>query len=537
MQDNEEEQVLVSEPTSSPQQITRVKEIRNPISRLILFLQRLSINFGFKFVVELISTYFGVKGMLTTCLSLGQLPYYQSLGVSGERYQAYRTVALTPWTIKSLLGTISDSIPILGYHKRYYIIFAALFGTLSFFILGVSFVPPALAAILFLFGNFEPAFIDLLCEGKYAELMVGKPQTGPDLVTLVWASYFVGSLVASAVVGPIADFVSPRIIFLICIPFAAQILVPTILGYLPEEKVSNNIKWNKLKENRKVFTLAILMTFGSIGLSICNLFGNQIVLFAYSITISFFLATCGFFLLPLELAKCNLYLFLSEVLYIQIPGALDYFYTAPPECLPNGPQFDFTYYITYSSIVQSIFGALGVTFFQSFMREWEFRPIFWCSTLLKTFASIVDIIIVKRWNVAIGIPDEFMYMIGFNIIYQVTYMLAFMPAVVLTSKLCPKSMETTVYAMLAGFQNFGQSVSMSLGNIVISGFGVKTEVPCNWDGLAGAIGVSHMVLPLICIPLTFILLPKAKMTDKIEINKKDVLSPTGPISKATKVTA
>ena len=38
-----------------------------------------------------------------------------------------------------------------------------------------------------------------------------------------------------------------------------------------------------------------------------------------------------------------------------------------------------------------------------------------------------------------------------------------MPAIILTSKLCPKNMESTVYALLAGFQNFGQSIAQSLG--------------------------------------------------------------------------
>ena len=35
-------------------------------------------------------------------------------------------------------------------------------------------------------------------------------------------------------------------------------------------------------------------------------------------------------------------------------------------------------------------------------------------------------------------------------------MLEFMAGVILTSKLCPREMESTVYAVLAGFQNFGQ---------------------------------------------------------------------------------
>ena len=85
-------------------------------------------------------------------------------------------------------------------------------------------------------------------------------------------------------------------------------------------------------------------------------------------------------------------------------------------------------------------------------------------------------------------------MLGDNIIYQICYMCNFMPAVVLTSKICPENMEVhkrtsvvfcfdfydinasklltastvclvdalqaTVYALLSGFQNFGQQVAV-----------------------------------------------------------------------------
>jgi hypothetical protein len=39
--------------------------------------------------------------------------------------------------------------------------------------------------------------------------------------------------------------------------------------------------------------------------------------------------------------------------------------------------------------------------------------------MLQVVASLIDIVIVKRWNISIGIPDATMYMFGFNIIYQV----------------------------------------------------------------------------------------------------------------------
>ena len=55
--------------------------------------------------------------------ALAQLPYFMTgLKVTSERYQAYRVVAKTPWSLKSLFGSISDLYPIYGYHKSSYVL-------------------------------------------------------------------------------------------------------------------------------------------------------------------------------------------------------------------------------------------------------------------------------------------------------------------------------------------------------------------------------------------------------------------------------
>jgi hypothetical protein len=62
--------------------------------------------------------------------------------------------------------------------------------------------------------------------------------------------------------------------------------------------------------------------------------------------------------------QCNFYLFFVHGAYINLAGAIDYFYTADEHCVPNGPHFTYTYYSTWSSVVQSIMGAVGVMLFQ-----------------------------------------------------------------------------------------------------------------------------------------------------------------------------
>jgi hypothetical protein len=50
--------------------------------------------------------------------------------------------------------------------------------------------------------------------------------------------------------------------------------------------------------------------------------------------------------------------------------------------------------------------------------------------MIRVFASLVDIVMVKRWNVTVlGISDHMFYLLGDAIVYQIVYTLDFMPGV------------------------------------------------------------------------------------------------------------
>lgn len=125
-------------------------------------------------------------------------------------------------------------------------------------------------------------------------------------------------------------------------------------------------------------------------------------------------------------------------------------------------------------------------------------------------------------------------------------MLNFMPTVILTSKLCPPQVEATMFALLAGFQNFGSMVAGSLGVVLIQALGIRAGpapdgahvggdaasaalaaasdggVPlCDFSNLPYAIVLSHMLLPLLCVPLGYALLPDARLNDKINLDDAD----------------
>lgn len=47
----------------------------------------------------------------------------------------------------------------------------------------------------------------------------------------------VGSLLGSTIVGPFADHFDPQLLFLIAVPFTAQIIYPIIKGHLHENVI------------------------------------------------------------------------------------------------------------------------------------------------------------------------------------------------------------------------------------------------------------------------------------------------------------
>lgn len=102
--------------------------------------------------------------------------------------------------------------------------------------------------------------------------------------------------------------------------------------------------------------------------------------------------------------------------------------------------------------------------------------------------------------------------------------LDFMPGVVMTSKLCPKGSESIMYAILAGFQNFGSALSSNLGAFTAQALQIFTYIEqdveagsvCqNLDLIPWVILGGGIIFPLISIPFTWWLIPDAYVAGSI----------------------
>ena len=223
-----------------------------------------------------------------------------------------------------------------------------------------------LGALLMFASMLQQAVVDLLVEGKYAEKMALMPETGSDILTWTWSNYMAANMLGALLIGVLADNVGPRAIYAVAVPFALQIFYPLFKGWLDEERLmvgpDRRPKWGLVQQHAGVFFLALMMGSAAIGLMFVNLMAHDAELLWYSVISSTLLCVMGFYTLPATMAKANLYMFLTNALYIGVSGPANYFYTAPAsaadcreagcQCyVVDGPAFSNTYFITVNGAV------------------------------------------------------------------------------------------------------------------------------------------------------------------------------------------
>merc|ERR1719442_309088 len=149
--------------------------------------------------------------------------------------------------------------------------------------------------------------------------------------------------------------------------------------------------------------------------------------------------------------------------------------------------------------------------------------------VLSAFA-VLDIMMFARINVRLGIPDHALVM-GLSIFETIIAQWQWMPQVVILSQLCPKGMEATMYALLAGCHNLGNTIASNCGAFVLQYLGcdpsgAQSEAD-KFKNLWIASALST-VLPMVTLVALPYLIPDAKQTDKL-LDEDDRGATTGSL--------
>merc|ERR1719287_323287 len=88
------------------------------------------------------------------------------------------------------------------------------------------------------------------------------------------------------------------------------------------------------------------------------------------------------------------------------------------------------------------------------------------TNIVLSVLSFTDVVMFTRFNLKIGLPDH-AFVLGSSVLTTVIAQWMWMPGVVILSQLCPKGMEATMYALLAGCHNLGNTIASNCGAYVL----------------------------------------------------------------------
>lgn len=338
------------------------------------------------------------------------------LGLSPAEVAALMGIAAIPWMVKPLFGFISDGLPLLGYHRRPYLVLSGLLGCGAWVALGLWVSTPLQATVAIVLSSLSVAMSDVIADSIVVERARDESDhAAGSLQSLTWGVGAVGGVITAYLGGLLLEFMSTGELFLLTATFP---LIVTGVAWLIAE--GRSLRGPGLGEVR-----------------------SQVGLLRKAIA-------------QKAIWMPTLFLFLWQA----TPSADSAFFFFSTNELGFGPEF-----LGRVRLVSSLAMLLGVWLFQSFFREVRFRRIFGWMIVISAALGMTSLILVTHSNRALGISDEW-FSLGDNLVLVVAGQLSFMPVLILAARLCPRGIEATFFALLMSIFNFGGLLSHELGALL-----------------------------------------------------------------------
>jgi len=499
----------------------------SPCAPLIEFNTRLKRVFGWQLLAFVFSAEFFVKGAAKHLIATTFLPYAQRyLKFSAQAFQRFDVLVSFPWMMKPFLGMLTDTVPLFGYKKRFYLTLFSLCGTTAIALLAsMKFYPQDAVkyAVLVTCVNTLIAFSDVLTGARVFEAMSKKQTSGGDLLTYSWSSTTAGAIIGTALSYAGLASGKYRMIYWFAFPCSLQLVFTSAFGLLPEVKVPSTFSAQVIaKKHWNMFVLTFIITLASlavVGIQLLSVIADDFVTcFACCTCIAVVLCFAIYRCLEKKVAYMLLYLFIDHFVCVNVTRAKMYWYTEDTECVPDGPHFGYVFFSVATFLVALSAQALGIWLFQKYLSRSRVQLIFLVSVFTKIVAKLADIWIITRANIRMGIDDHSAYVFSEGVIEGVAFILNYMPSSAVLSKFVEKDVESTMFTILAGTVNLAQALAMTVGSSAMTYVGIHTDLvagKCNFDQLIPLLAISGIMLPLISVPLIYLLVPDIKMQDDL----------------------
>jgi folate/biopterin transporter len=411
----------------------------------------------------ILSIYFvqGVLGLSRLAISFF---LKDELGLSPASMGALIGLGALPWVLKPILGLLSDTVPILGYRRRSYLLLSGVMGSASWLLFAGWVETTSQAGLILLLTSLSVAIADVIVDSLVVERVQNESlsQVG-SLQSLTWMAAAIGGIITAYASGLLLEWFNTRTVFLITAIFP---LLTVGSAFLISEKLTATQDQAPAPKPR-----------------------DQIQLVWQAIRQKAIL-------LP------TLFIFVWQA----SPSAESAFFYFTTNELGFEPEF-----LGRVRLVTSVAGLVGVGLYQRFLKTLPFRVIFGWSTVISSALGMTTLILVTHANRAIGIDDHW-FSLGDSIILTVIGQITFMPVLVLSARLCPSGIEATFFALLMSVMNLSGVMSFELGSWLTHLLGV-TET--QFENLAWLVLITNLSTLL---PLPFLgLLPKGDPQADIEL--------------------
>ncbi|XP_024180966.1 probable folate-biopterin transporter 3 isoform X2 [Rosa chinensis] len=307
----------------------------------INWFKMLSSELHWSFVISVVIVY-GISQGLSMGLSRISIQYYlkDEQKVQPSEAQVYLGIIQIPWMVKPLWGLFTDTLPILGYRRKPYFVFAGVIGVVSMLVLSLDKKLDLTMSLLSLMvGSAGVAIADVTIDACVTENSISHPSLAGDMQSLCGLTSSVGALVGFSLSGFFVHLLGPKGVFgLLSIPPGLVIFVGMMLRESHLHSFSHRRVSEKFLDSGKAMWTTL---------------------------------------------KCSsvwrpcLYMYLSLALSLSVREGMFYWYTDAK----GGPTFS-------KEVVGSIFsiGALGSLFgvllYQNFLKSYPFRDVLFWTQLL-----------------------------------------------------------------------------------------------------------------------------------------------------------
>ncbi|KAH0990321.1 hypothetical protein GBA52_001804 [Prunus armeniaca] len=152
--------------------------------------------------------------------------------VQPSEAQFYQGIIYIPWIVKRIWGLLTDVVPIFGYRRRPYFIYADSMGVISMLLLLFHEKLHLAFAVLSLTGRSAGvAAADVTIDACEAQNSINHPSRASDVQSLCALSSSIGALVGFSVSGIYVHLIGPKGVYgLLAIPAELVFLVGTLLN-------------------------------------------------------------------------------------------------------------------------------------------------------------------------------------------------------------------------------------------------------------------------------------------------------------------